>query len=247
MNQDFFTSLLKFRKNIIETLKSVEFTQLDADIAHEQVVPLATYSPWKNDSEFNKIYSQIKTHTLVDVYRCYELWNLTRNTRTVDADILEVGVWKGGTGALLAFANNEGGGNTILADTFSGVVKAGEQDTIYKGGEHSDTSLETVTKLLEITNAKRVNIIQGIFPESASNYNFDKGIKICHIDVDTYESAKDIFEWVWDKMIKGGVVIFDDYGYWGCEGVTKLFNALDVNRSGVKIHNLNGHGLVIRL
>ena len=57
-------------------------------------------------------------------------------------DVLEVGVWRGGTGCLLAAKAQSLNRNAtvFLCDTFSGVVKAGEIDNFYKGGEHADTS-----------------------------------------------------------------------------------------------------------
>ena len=70
-------------------------------------------------------------------------------------------------------------------------------------------------------------------------------IKLCHIDVDTYLSAKEIFDYAWPKIPVGGIVVFDDYGFWTCEGVTKYFNALDL-KDGRKIHNLNGHGIIVK-
>ncbi len=44
----------------------------------------------------------VRRNTLVDVWRCYELWSLVGELRDVPGAILEVGVWRGGTGALMA-------------------------------------------------------------------------------------------------------------------------------------------------
>ena len=62
--------------------------------------------------------------------------------------ILEVGVWRGGTGCLLASLAQVINKNTavFLCDTFKGIVKAGEQDG-YKAGELADTSKEVVEAL----------------------------------------------------------------------------------------------------
>ena len=40
-------------------------------------------------------------------------------------------------------------------------------------------------------------------------------IKLCHIDVNTYSDTKKIFNFVHTKVIKGGIIIFDDFGIWG--------------------------------
>jgi O-methyltransferase len=42
---------------------------------------------------------------------------------------------------------------------------------------------------------ENVIILQGIFPEQTSHLIDSNSIKLCHIDVDVHDSAKDIFEW----------------------------------------------------
>ena len=119
-------------------------------IPHDCILPEATYAPWLSDHEFYSTYSNIKPYTLVDIYRCHELWSLVRETSHVAGDILEVGVWRGGTGVLMAQAAKKYSGDSTvyLCDTFTGVVKSGEQDDAYKGGEHSDTDENIVRGLL---------------------------------------------------------------------------------------------------
>lgn len=232
------------QKELISLLRKMEFPQFEIGISHQQNIPEATYSPWLDSPEFLEIYQTAKDNTLVDIYRMYELHRLVSDLKGIDADILEVGVWRGGTGAIMSKANESGKGRTILADTFEGVVKASEKDTVYRGGEHSDTSLEHVSSLLQSLNCQRVEILKGIFPDDFPDFKIDS-IKLCHIDVDTYDSALDIFKFAWPKLIVGGVVVFDDYGFWTCEGVTKLFNELEIE-NGTKIHNLNGQGIIVK-
>jgi O-methyltransferase len=69
----------------------------------ELIFPRNTYNPWFDDKEFMDIYSsQVRLNTLVDIYRCYELWDIAKRLKDTKGSILEVGVWKGGTGCLLA-------------------------------------------------------------------------------------------------------------------------------------------------
>ena len=246
MNKKFAKALQDERDQIIDILRQTFFIRLDDGVPHKQVIPYATYAPWEGDQDFKSVYELIKGNTLVDIYRCYELWTMVKDLDRVDGDILEVGVWRGGTGAVFCKAA-EGNSNTkiYLADTFTGVVKATADDTVYRGGEHADTSEKIVMDLLQIVNAKNYQILKGIFPDDfIATISIEK-IKLCHIDVDTYQSAKDIFEYAWPRLTIGGVIVFDDYGFWTCEGITKYFNALDLKK-GRKIHNLNGHGIIIK-
>ena len=64
--------------------------------------------------------------------------------------------------------------------------------------------------------------------------------------MDVYQSAKDIFEWAWPKMDVGGIVVFDDYGFSSCNGVTELVNQYKTRDDLCFIHNLNGHAILIK-
>jgi len=224
-----------------------EDRSVDQKFTHSLIFPKNTYSPWKSDPGFLEIYNQIQGNTLVDQFRCFELWHIALQLKKMKGDILEIGVWRGGTGAVLAKAS---GSDTMvfLCDTFEGVVKAGKNDNIYTGGEHSDTSSETVIALMKKMDIENYRIVKGIFPDESGNQVNVNVIKLCHIDVDVYESAKDIFEWVWPKIAIGGIVIFDDYGFAACEGITTLVNELTLSREdALMIYNINGHGHLVKI
>src|ERR1017187_10691014 len=58
---------------------------------HSVLLPKATYSPWMGDRDFRAAYAAVEKSTLVDVYRCYELWQLVAETAKAGAgDLLEV-------------------------------------------------------------------------------------------------------------------------------------------------------------
>lgn len=242
--QDYLSILRDERKRLINTLRETKFSQLDAGITHQQIIPFSSYAPWEDDAEFNEVYHIIYENTLVDKYRCYELWSLAQQMKDEDADIIEVGAWRGGTAGILARANKRGKGKLYIADTFTGVVKAGSDDTLYKGGEHADTSQEIVIQLLNRLKIDEYNLMLGIFPDDFKDFP-SKKIKFCHIDVDTYLSAKGILDFIWPILIKGGVIVFDDYGFFGCEGVTKFVNQLNLDDARF-IYNINGHAILIK-
>lgn len=217
---------------------------------YEDVFPNAGYAPWLTDLEFQAAYNEIKGNTLVDIYRCYELWTLSRQTlKRVGGCVVEVGVYRGGTAALLGLATCHLNRTLYACDTFQGVAKAGENDWWYKGGEFSDTSMEYVQQFINVFDLSAVRLIRGIFPEGVPPFDLPSGkIAFAHVDVDTYLSAKDTTEWIWNRLNPGGCVVFDDYGFRSTSGVTKFVNefAHDNNTCSL-IHNLNGHGILTRL
>lgn len=216
---------------------------------HSLVIPEATYSPWLSDIRFQNAFSKVKNNTFVDFYKLYELWQLTGQVAKLTGDIIEVGVWRGGSGCLIAerCQIDEIPGTVFLCDTFSGVVKTGEYDSFYVGGEYADTSKETVMELIKTMNLRNVEIITGIFPEDSGDKIKQNKFKLCHIDVDTYESAKDIVSWIWPRIVIGGMVVYDDYGHSSTDGVRKFVDSQYHEKDKIVVHNLNGHAVVIKI
>jgi O-methyltransferase len=240
----FFDELRHFRKRIIEVLTEIKLTQRDKDFFHETFVPNATYSPWRTDHEFIEIYSLVRERTLVDIYRCWQLWNLMKQVNHLKGDVLEVGVWKGGTAVIIGRAAG-GNGKAYFADTFEGVVKTGEFDTFYKGGEHAYTEISEVERLLYANGVNNCNVLKGIFPDDFISNFHDSYFRFCHIDVDVYQSGLEIFNFIWPKLVVGGIIVFDDYGFLGCEGITRLVNGLKIE-SGIVNYNLSGQAVIIK-
>lgn len=188
---------------------------------------------------------------MVDKYRCYELWKLIeQSVKLKHGSIIEIGVWRGGTGALLATQAKNCGieDRVFLCDTFTGVVKAGPKDSSYKGGEHADTTRQLVEELIfKRMNLDNVEILEGIFPDQTGHQIERLQFRFCHIDVDVYQSAKDIIDWIWDRIVPDGIVVYDDYVFKGCEGITKYVEEQITLTDRLVIHNLNGHAIIIKL
>ncbi len=207
------------------------------------------YAPWKEDSSFSEAYEKMRFHSLVDILRCYELWSLVEQSAKLEGALIEVGVYRGGTGALIAErARLCGITDTVyLCDTFKGVVKANAKDSRYVGGEFEDTSRERVEELVKGRfQLDNVRILEGIFPEDTAGLIEDGKFRFCHVDVDVYTSAKDIVEWIWDKLEIGGIIVFDDYGNAGTDGITKYVNEMRQTDGLVITYNLNSQAVMIK-
>jgi O-methyltransferase len=216
--------------------------------AHAMSYPISSYAPWQADEDFQRIYQAVRKNTLVDVWRCYELWTLVGELREVPGAIVEVGVWRGGSGAIMAARAKalDISDPVFLCDTWEGVVKTGELDTYYRDGKHDDTSLETVEALVARLGLDNVELLQGVFPEETGDRIADRTLRLCHVDVDVYQSAKDVFDWAWERLSPGGLAVFDDYGFPACPGVTKFVDEQRGCDDRLVLHNLNGHGIVVK-
>lgn len=216
--------------------------------AHEMAFPISTYAPWRVEPGFVAAYRQVRKNTLVDIWRCYELWSLLGEIADVPGAIIEVGVWRGGSGCLMAQRAQELGFTepVYLCDTWKGVVKTGAVDTYYRDGKHDDTSKAIVDDLVAAMGLTNVRTLQGIFPDDTADQVTDDTFRLCHIDVDVYQSAADVLDWVWPKLSTNGVVVFDDYGFPACPGIRQFVDEQKGLDDRLVIHNLNGHGIIVK-
>jgi hypothetical protein len=69
--------------------------------------------------------------------------------------------------------------------------------------------------------ADDVEFVKGLFQETLP-VSCVGTIAVLHIDGDWFESVKVCLECLYDKVADGGVIQFDDYGYW--KGARKAVN-----------------------
>jgi O-methyltransferase len=238
------------KRNIEKILFNIRksLTEKHLDPSRDSVLmSWATYSPWLLDEDFQVCHAAIRDYTLVDLYRCWELWHLLSQTQSLDGDVLEVGTWRGGTGCLLGCRAQQQQipATVFLCDTFEGVVKTGAADS-YRGGEHADTSIPIVRECAAKLGLSNLSILRGIFPDETGAGIAEHRFRMCHIDVDVYQSGKDVFEWVWPRLSVGGVVVFDDFGFSSTRGIATLVHETEGTADRVCVQNLNGHAVFVK-
>jgi len=97
----------------------------------------------------------------------------------------------------------------------------------------SKLELEKHLKNKGITNFELIEgDIKNTIPEFIKN-NPSLKISLLHIDVDVYEPTKVILENLWSKIVKGGILVLDDYGT--VEGETKAVDEF-FNDMNIKIY-----------
>lgn len=217
---------------------------------HSVTISECTYSPWNFDKEFMAAHQAVYQHTLVDKCKLYHLWHYMKQVKNFEGDVIEVGAWRGGSGCLLAMQLNKHSptAKTYICDTFEGMpVVTHKEDNFYRGGELADTSAAHVQTIAKSFGLNNVEVLKGIFPLETAHKVTSTKFKFVHIDVDIYQSAKDTVDWVWDKLVPGGMIVFDDYGYSATEGVTRFVNEFTAdNINCLFIFNQAGHAILVK-
>jgi O-methyltransferase len=203
-------------------------------------------SPWIDDKEFSEIYDKINKNTLVDRSRCYSLYLIANQARKIKGNAIEVGVWRGGTAGILTKVLKDK--KVYLADTFEGVVKSSGWEH-YSDSAHSDTTQDLVQNFLKNTmKVDNYEIIKGIFPEESGSIIESESFSLAYLDLDVYLSTKDAFNFIWPKMNKNGIVVFDDYGMISaCEGIYRFVNEIKHDNDKIFFQNMNGQAYIIKI
>ena len=154
--------------------------------------------------------------------------------RGIPGDIVECGVWRGGSAMVIARTLAKCGDTrrTIhLFDTFAGMTAPGPQDRRYDGttadallardrnraasGYWCIADQEDVRRNLSLCDYPQDQIrlipgdVAGTIPGSAPT-----NIALLRLDTDWYESTRHELEHLYERVAPGGVVIIDDYGHW---------------------------------
>ena len=90
---------------------------------------------------------------------------------------------------------------------------------------NSNTTLKELKENILKFSIKKYKILKGVFPHDNFKY-LNKKIKFAHIDVNSGKYTKKIFYRIEPLIIKGGIIIFDDYGIISCEYLTNFLNSI---------------------
>jgi hypothetical protein len=150
----------------------------------------------------------------LDADRLYSILTLAGLTESIDGVFAEVGVYEGGTTERLA---NAFPNKTIYAfDTFTGHPPEKVEPTI-DGHGAGDFGLNDAQSTIEYLNSiNNVRVVSGVFPESVSNV--DLRFAFVHLDVDLYKSTLEAIEWIYPRMVDGGIIAIDDWNWEKCAG-----------------------------
>jgi len=219
--------------------------------AHGGVVPdiqlyQPLYSPWEGDPPFEQLYRQIQPFTLVSRDRCYVLWKTLQQALQLRGDIIECGVFRGGT-ALLAAKTLEGHSHERLFhlfDSFQGMLQTTAGVDRFEIGDFSHTSAEAVRRLL--APYPYAHIHAGFIPKTFADLQI-KHVAWAHVDVDLYQSVRDCIDYIYPRLVPGGYLIFDDYGFPSCASARRAVDEAFLALPEVPLCLPTGQCLVVKL
>ena len=227
----FLKVLQKFISNL-SLILLIKFLKLKVNKKYfEIIISSQIFAPWKRDKVFANSYKKFKEFTVLDIKRAYTLFYHTKNLQYVQGNILDLGSMMGGVGFMLSQINKSG--CTYLIDTFEGYkdkIKVKAINTEYENQNwFSYGNIDEVRRNIKKFKLKKTQVCKGFFPNDFKKKFKKIKIKLCHIDVNSYDSIKNSFYFVKEKIVKNGVIIFDDYGIPSNLDVIKFIDTIQKN------------------
>ena len=171
----------------------------------------------------NNFYLSCDNTRLSKVLAHYELFKLAKD---LPGAIVECGLFKGASFVRFAgfrdLFGNPYSHKLIGFDIFGAFPETGfEEDKKYRdefiqaAGEQS-ISREQLMEVLRLKGIDRnVELVEGDVVETIPTYleeNPNLKISLLNLDTDTYEPAVAALEHLWPRIVRGGVLVLDDYG-----------------------------------
>ena len=185
---------------------------------------------------FRPLMESVRAYTMTSVERMYLLYKCAEYLAKarIPGDLLECGVWRGGSMMLLARTLLQSGDTSRtlhLFDTYEGHPEpdsthdvdlwgnraAEEWARQRKAGDPAGwarVSIEEVRKNMALTGypMEKVRLVKGMVEWTAAG-NAPQALALLRLDTDWYASSKVGLEVFWPRLAVGGVLIVDDYGH----------------------------------
>ena len=181
------------------------------------------------------LFHQVEPYTLTPPERIYSCTRAVEYIvqRGIPGAIVECGVWKGGTMMAVALTLLRLGDarDLYLFDTFEGMAPPSAADVDFRGVDAAsqlargkDPTRDRIWAFASEDEVRRSLLSTGYDP---SRMHFVRGkvedtlpgrapdsISLLRLDTDWYESTRHELEHLYPRLVKGGVIIIDDYGHW---------------------------------
>ena len=226
--------MIKNVRNFFRILR--KFLKLNKELNLKKIIPEIT-------EEEVKLINTINDYSITPLIR---RWFLIKsidyiNKNRLKGDIVECGIWKGGNLFLSKKINDLYNINRKFYgfDTFSGMPKPGKHEDnkvkkIYNTTDQFNWIKVKKNDVIRYANKffndiSEFRFIKGKVENTLkNNKNLPKKISLLRLDTDWYDSTKMELNVLYPKVVKGGVLLIDDYG--DMKGARKAVDEFFLNK-----------------
>lgn len=207
-------------KELQPDVLTVGYGYAEQDIVGRNLVPRAVVTCSEADGlSTTTIAKKLRTGDIVEICRKAQPYSVNPLSKLIllaeefqsvshlSGDVADLGTYKGGSAYVLKQLSNK---QLHCFDTWEGTPY--DDDLCHHKTGEWIASYEACKQV--IGDAK---YYRGVFPAISVDGQFC----FVYVDTDTYQSVKDVIAFFWPRMVYGGKMVFDDYGWEPCAGVKK--------------------------
>ncbi|HEV8486977.1 MAG TPA: TylF/MycF/NovP-related O-methyltransferase [Blastocatellia bacterium] len=210
------------------------------------------HSPFMDDAGFNSRFAKVVDTWPTSPDIRWRLWIMTRSAihcAALDGSFAEFGVFRGGCSFMvLSECQPRPGRSYFLFDTFSGIPHSNldaTEKTVGLGGRLSNTSVAEVEERLAPWR-EQIKIVEGDVFDTLKTTETGP-LAFVHLDLNAAAPSEVALEYSHSRLVTGGIIVFDDYGWAEFEEQRKVIDRFFTGRKDGLIALPTGQALSVKV
>jgi hypothetical protein len=207
------------------------------------------YSPFIDDPIWQAAYDRMAETWFTEMRKelRWRMWTLTEHAKRVDGlgAFAEFGVYRGGMMYMVLTTTSRS--RCHLFDTFAGIPDTdltATERALGFAGRLDNTSVDYVREVLAAWDGRTVFHVGDVFDTLP---RVDTGpLAFAHIDLNAARPTTRALEYVYPRLVSGGTIVFDDYGFAGYEDQRQAVDAFFADKREAPIAQPTGQAILIK-
>lgn len=204
------------------------------------------HKAWRADTAFLRDYQRLSPGNPYSQDRKWTLREYVRASNALPGDLAECGCYQGASAFFMCQASSHG--ELFLFDSFQGLSESSELDRVegearpWAPGDMRSGQEELARNLAGFDG---VHVFPGWIPERFGEVEARR-FRVVHVDVDLYEPTRASLEFFYPRLVPGGVIVMDDYGFLTCPGAKRAADEFAATQGTTVLHLPTGQGVLAR-
>lgn len=211
------------------------------------------YNVWFEEPEYRAIWAGSPWQVDDLDARPFSLFNLIKLVRDLPGDTAECGCYLGRASHVMLEATKAQARAHHVFDSFEGLsdpspedaLGSGQRGDVYEWKPHDLTAREADVRRNLERFAGRVHFYKGWIPERFGDVA-DRTFSFVHVDVDLYRPTLDSFAFFYPRLVPGGILLCDDYGFSSCPGANRAVKEYAASVDAPVVHLPTGQAMVMK-
>jgi O-methyltransferase len=205
------------------------------------------YKIWRGDTKFLSDFQRLSPNNPYSQDRKWVLREYVRVGNGLLGDLAECGCFEGASAYFMLQASTHG--MLYLFDSFQGISEPDGRDSdigadVMPWAKGDLRSSEQKLRA-NLTGSEAYCALAGWIPERFAEVA-DKKFRVVHIDVDLHQPTYDSLEFFYPRLVDGGVIVMDDYGFLTCPGARRAADEYARSQGIEILHLATGQGVITK-